>query len=869
MSSPDPAPGRLALTAPLSGLIVPLTEVPDPTFAEKMVGDGVSIDPTSEVLLSPCDGRVTLLHPAHHALTVTTPDGVEVLMHIGLETVGLKGRGFTPKVREGDEVTAGQPLIAFDAAYLARNAASLLTQIVISNGDKVYEYHPSAGRAEAGRTIVLELTLAGPPAGAAPSPPKDRAASAAGAGGEAASPELVILNPEGLHARPTAVLANSAKRFTAEIRLVKGDREANAKSVVAVMGLDVKRHDRVRIIADGLDAAEAVEALAAMIQSGLGENLHGRPKEAPAPAPAAPAPARSDEPGLLRGVSASTGLATGRIFQLRRAEIIVSEKGGDPEAERRALLAALEEAKKELAGLENKLRLSADVGKAAIFAAHQEILEDPELMTATLVGLDRGQSAAFAWRAAVQTQADTLKNLNNELLAGRANDVHDVGRRVLAKLTGQDDGPAPIPEEAILVAEDLTPSDVTGFDRHRVLGFCTTGGGATSHVAILARAAGLPAVAAIDRRALEAPDGTPAVLDGEKGELRLNPSAEEIERVRGLQRQADLDREKDLAEAARPAVTLDGHRFKVVANIGGLAEAKESVTQGGEGVGLLRSEFLFLERSEAPSEEEQGSVYQAIAKALGPERDLVVRTLDVGGDKPLAYLPLAPEVNPFLGVRGIRLNKVAPELFAAQVRAALTAAGFTRLHLMFPMIATVEEIREARAVVEREGEALKVQAPVAVGIMVEVPAAAMLAEGLAAEVDFFSIGTNDLTQYTLAIDRGHPSLAKMADGLHPAVLALIDRTVRGAHRHGKWVGVCGGLAGEPAAVPILLGLGVDELSVSVGSIAAVKAAIRRCRLDRCRGLAGEALARLTAAEVRALAGEFLEREREDDHVERV
>lgn len=846
--SPD---RKLQLLAPLSGRIVPLTEVPDPTFAEKMVGDGISIDPTSEVLVAPCDGRVTLLHPSRHALTVTTAEGVEVLIHIGLETVGLKGEGFIPKVREGDAVRAGDPLIAFDAAFLARRAVSLLTQMVISNGEKVREYHPAPpGPAEAGRTVALELVLVNASADAL----ADAPAPTAGAASE--SDDIIILNPQGFHARPAAVLVGGAKRFTAAVALVKDGREANAKSVVAVMGLDVKLHDRVRVRATGADAAEAITTLAALIRAGLGESLHGGPKDPEPPAPPKPAVKPSGDPKVLRGVSASPGLVTGTIFQLRTADIQVSDQGGDPATERQSLASALETAKKELGELENRLRLSADVGKAAIFAAHREILDDPELLDTVRAAIDQGRSAALAWREAYLAQAEILKNLKNELLAGRANDIMDVGRRVLVHLTGAQAGPAEIPDNSILVAEDLTPSDTASLDRRRVLGFCTTGGGATSHVAILARSAGLPAIAAIEARALDIPAGTPAVLDGDKGELRLDPGPEEMARVRGLQEAAAKTRENDLAEAAAPALTRDGQRLKVVANISGLAEAEESVTLGGEGVGLLRSEFLFLQRSAAPGEDEQAAVYTAIAKALGPERDLVVRTLDVGGDKPLAYLPLPPEANPFLGVRGIRLNMLGPELLTSQIRAILSAAPFSRLSIMFPMVSTVEEVRTARAIVEEQRAALRVTAPVAVGIMVEVPAAAVLAEGLAAEVDFFSIGTNDLTQYTLAIDRGHPRLAKMADGLHPGVLTLIDQTVRGAHRHGKWVGVCGGLAGEKAAIPILVGLGVDELSVSVSSLPAVKAAVRRLDVGECRALAAEALTRLTAAEVRDLAGRF-------------
>lgn len=841
------SPGRLKLIAPLSGLMLPLADVPDPTFAQKMVGDGVSIDPVSEFLLAPIGGKVTLLHKAHHALTITTDEGLEILIHIGLETVGLKGEGFTPKVAEGARVAAGDPLIAFDAALLSRRAASLLTQMVISNGDMVTGYHPATGHVEAGKTVVLELDLA---EGAA-------SAGAAGADDGIVGNDIVILNPNGFHARPTAVLANSAKRYTSDIKLLKGAQEANAKSVVSVMSLDVQKHDKVRVKAAGPDAAEAIEVLSALIESGLGESLHDEPKAPAAPPPPPPVVTPSDDPNLLRGVSASPGLATGRIFQLRNAEITVKEAGQGEAAEKEALNKALASSKKELEELHNQLRRSADVGKAAIFAAHQELLEDPELLSQTAEGMAHGQSAAFAWRAAFQAQAETLKKMKNELLAGRANDIRDVGRRVLEHLTGEKASTVEIPPDSILIAEELTPSDTASLDRRKVLGFCTTGGGATSHVAILARSAGLPAIAAIEGHVLDIPNGTLAILDGTRAELRLNPDEAEMTAIKALQAEAKVAREKELAVAAEAAITQDGQRIKVVANISGLAEAEESVTLGGEGVGLLRSEFLFLQRSDAPGEDEQAAVYTAVAKALGPERDLVVRTLDVGGDKPLAYLPMPPEINPFLGVRGIRLNLLGAELLTSQVRAILESAPYTNLCIMFPMVSSIEEVREAKAIVLAQKAALGITANVQVGIMVEVPSAAVLAAGLAAEVDFFSIGTNDLTQYTLAIDRGHPRLAKMADGLHPAVLSLIDQTVKGAHQHGKWVGVCGGLAGETAAIPILVGLGVDELSVSVSALPAVKAAVRRLRLSDCRELATRALSLLSATEVRSLAANFL------------
>ncbi|MDR1084907.1 MAG: phosphoenolpyruvate--protein phosphotransferase [Deltaproteobacteria bacterium] len=829
----------IVLSAPVSGPIVAIENVPDPTFAQKMVGDGIAIDPASEVLVSPCDGKITQLHSSRHALTVTTAEGVEVLMHIGLETVVLKGRGFTAKVAEGDTVRTGDELIVFDAEFIAHNASSLLTMMIIPNGELIASYRPAKGSALAGRTEVLILELA------------DSAGGRKAAGGEALLSEpIVILNRSGIHARPAAVLAAKAKLFSSDVRLVKDGKEANAKSVVAVMNLEVKQHDKILIKAAGADAQEAVDTLGPLLSSGLGENLYAPPPGRPVPPPLAPPKPVSEDPNILLGVSASPGLVTGQVFQLRHEEVRPDEDGRGFEPENQTLLEAIAVAQKELSVLQESMRQRSDTDKAAIFAAHQELLEDPELIEGARRLLHQGKSAAFAWSQSYKEQAESLAGLNNELLAGRANDIRDVGRRVLIHLTGGQ-RPAPaIPKNAVLIAQDLTPSDTAGLDKRTVVGFCTTGGSATSHASILARSMSISAIAAIEERALQIPNGTHVVLDGDKGQLRLNPSDQEMAEIKRIQEQAAATRAVELDEAAKPAVTLDGHRIKVVANIGGVADAEEVPALGGEGVGLLRSEFLFLQRPNPPQETEQEATYLAIAKILGPERDLVVRTLDVGGDKPLAYLPMPPEINPFLGVRGIRLNLLGTDLFRAQIRAVIKAAPYTRLHIMFPMVAGIQELRSAKAIVLEEKEALGVTDPVRIGIMVEVPSAAVLAEGLAKEADFFSVGTNDLTQYTLAIDRGHPRLAAMADALHPGVLRLIENTVIGAHKNGKWVGICGGLAGEILAVPVLVGLGVDELSVSVSSIPSIKAAVRKHRLPDCRQLATEVLSMMTAAEVR-------------------
>jgi multiphosphoryl transfer protein len=840
---------KIELIAPLSGVMVPLDTVPDPVFAQKMVGDGVSIDPTSDLLLSPLAGKVTQLHSAGHAATVTGDNGLEVLLHIGLDTVMLRGEGFTPLVKEGDSVVTGQPLIRFDPLVVGAKAVSLLTQMVVANGDLVIRYVPAQGLVRAGADVALTVELMDGPS----------ARTLNSEAGSAVSDEITLPNPAGLHARPAAVLAAAAKKYQSEIRLLRGEASVNAKSVVALMGLSTQFGDKVRIQATGPDAGEAASALARLVAAGSGEKTAHAPVSTVArlaALQATPAQARRDAPANaseFTGVAASPGLAIGKIVQFRQTVIDVVESGESPQRERARLESARREARQQIEAL--KARLT-DASKAQILDAHLELLDDPGINDLAIDAIDEGKSAGFAWRNAFENLARALEALDNPLLRERSGDIRDVGRRVLALLAGVERAPIELPAGSILIAGELSPSDTASLDRSKVLGFCTTTGGATSHVAILARSLGIPAICGIDERALQLADGALVVLDGSRGSLRCDPDAQALEQARAhIDRQAKR-REQERLAANKPAVTADGHRVEVVANIRNAQEARDAIAAGAEGVGLLRSEFLFDQRDTAPTEDEQAAEYCAVAEALGRERPLVIRTLDVGGDKPLSYLPLPGEDNPFLGLRGIRVSLDRPDLFRTQLRAMLRAVPFGNVHVMFPMVAAIEEVRAARQMLMEEAGARAGQ--VKVGAMIEVPSAALIAEPLAREVDFFSIGTNDLTQYTLAMDRGHPKLAKQADGLHPAVLRLIAMTVEGAHQHGKWVGVCGGIAADPMAVPVLVGLGVDELSVSVPAIGSVKAQLARFTTDEAKKLAARVLQLGTAAEVRALLAPYAE-----------
>jgi multiphosphoryl transfer protein len=842
----------LTLVAPVSGIIVPLDRVPDPVFAQRLVGDGIAIDPLDQRLVAPCNARVLQVHRAGHALTLSA-SGIEILVHVGLDTVKLNGKGFSSSVKAGDEVRTGDPLMTFDADFIATHAHSLLSPMLVTSMDRVASLRPRSGKVIAGRDVVVEVVIGAPGEGA----------SAQHKGDAVESEPIVVASETGLHARPAAVVAAAARKFTSDVRLVKNGHEANARSVVSIMALEVAGGDTITVVARGEDAGPAVAAIAQTLGTGLGGS-HGLARRARAgarraelgmPEPMIAAPASAERDGhLLRGVSASPGIAIGQVYQLRHDDAVLQERASDPNHERRALEAAIASAHLQLEALQARLATEADTDRAAIFAAHQELLEDPEVLDSAAASIRDGTTAAYAWRQAYTAQAERLLALRNPLLAGRAVDLRDVGRRVLHLLVGREETPHDIPADSIVVAEDLAPSDAASLDRTRVRAFCTTMGSATSHVAILARGLGIPAVAGIDPRVLDLRAGTRVVLDGDAGTVHPNPTSAEEAQVTQRQASAEKRRAAELAVASEAAVTTDGHRVEVVANIGNVDEARRVPEVGGEGVGLLRTEFLFMDRREAPTEDEQTKVYESIARALGPNRILVIRTLDVGGDKPLPYLSVGAEANPFLGERGIRLTLHRPEIFRPQVRAILRASRAGKVAIMFPMVSTLAEWRAGRDFVERERSALGLP-PIQIGIMVETSSAALLADRFAQEADFFSLGTNDLTQYTLAMDRTNPRLASQVDALHPAVLRLIERTVDGAHKHKRWVGVCGALAGDPAAVPVLIGLGVDELSVDVPIIPAVKARIRTLSLKECGITAQRALDASDAAEVRAIVSE--------------
>jgi phosphocarrier protein FPr len=671
--------------------------------------------------------------------------------------------------------------------------------------------------------------------------------------------EIVIQNQTGLHARPAKVLVNLAKQFKSDIHLQHKNKRVNAKSMVSVLTLGAVCGSEITVQVNGVDEEKAIAELESAFRAGLGDDLsQDESKIIPVKTEVSVKTSNAEEvsePGVIKGVGAAPGIAVGPVFHFKKAELDVDTIENLPETIQIGLDEALSRAKAQLAELHQQMTDKKLGAEAAIFEAHSELLDDPELMQAVHGHIGMGLNPAKAWKTAIDEQAASIAALDDPLLAARADDMHDVGRRVLRLMLGVTEKGCKPETPAIVLARELSPSDTASFDPEFVLGFGIVEGGPTSHIAILARALGLPAIVGVDESMLALEEKTPVILNGNDGTLTINPAADVLERAKITQRRWLEYRRFAQEQASQPAVSLDGVRVDVTANAGSVADAAEALHMGADGIGLLRTEFLFLERTTAPTEDEQFAVYNAVAETM-KTLPVIVRTLDIGGDKPLPYIHLKPELNPFLGERGIRLCLNRPELFREQLRAILRAAPSGNLKIMFPMVSDITELRQARAIIEELCRELNLPL-VQIGIMIEVPSAALMADIFAPEIDFFSIGTNDLTQYTLAVDRGNSALASKHDGLHPSVLRLIAHTIESAHKHGKRADICGELGSDSAAVPILLGLGMDELSVSIPSVPTVKAQVRSLKIADWQPIAREALNCSTAQEVRELVKKHL------------
>lgn len=569
---------------------------------------------------------------------------------------------------------------------------------------------------------------------------------------------------------------------------------------------------------------------------------------------------------MISGISVSPGIAFGKALILKEAPIVVNQKkisDDQIDSEINRFIAGREKAIAQLKTIKKTAEKNLGEEKAEIFEGHIMLLEDEELEQEIFSFIKKEHKTAdAAAQKVIEEQATALEELNDEYLKERAADVRDIGKRLLKNILGLpivDLGS--ITEEVILVAADLTPSETAQLNLKKVLGFITDIGGRTSHTSIMARSLEIPAIVGTSNATKNIQPNDYLVLDALNNHIYQNPSDSEIDKLKQikdeyLREKSELAKLKDL-----PAITLDGHQVEVCANIGTVRDVEGAERNGAEGVGLYRTEFLFMDRNNLPSEEEQFQAYKAVAEAMGPQA-IIIRTMDIGGDKDLPYMNLPKEENPFLGWRAIRISLDRKEILHAQLRAILRASAFGHLRIMFPMVISVEEIRtlkEELAILKQQltEEKHAFDQSIEVGIMIETPAAAVIAHHLAKEVDFFSIGTNDLTQYTLAVDRGNDLISHLYNPMSPSVLKLIKQVIDASHAEGKWTGMCGELAGDERATLLLLGMGLDEFSMSAISIPTIKKIIRNANFKDAETLAEQALNQPTAKELMDLVETFI------------
>ena len=656
---------------------------------------------------------------------------------------------------------------------------------------------------------------------------------------------FTVENPHGLHARPAARLVSEVRTLDALVQLrnlTTGAGPVPAASLSRVATLGAVRGHEVEVRASGPQAHEAVEHLLTLATRRFDET----DEDAVEVRPAAPA----DRPGVGVPLPASPGIAIGPV---RRLTVVPGEAGpeqppAEPAAEWRRVVEAVATARR---GIEHARVLTArEVGasQAGIFDAHLLLLSDAEMLAEVKSRLASGAGAVAAWTGCLAEVEAQWAKLPDPYLRQRAADVRAVGEQVLRALTGQTE--RRMTDSGVLVASDLTPAETAALDLDLVAGVILADGSPTSHAAILARGRGIPVIVSAGQGVLELTEGTTVVVDGSTGELHVAPSADLLDEYRQRASEAAELSARQLSLAGQPATSRDGTAFTVAANLGSVADARAALVAGADGAGLVRTEFIFLDRAEAPTVEEQQAVYDEIAEAMGGRR-VTLRSLDVGGDKPLSYLPVPVEANPFLGQRGIRLSLEHRELLHDQLAAMCETARRFPIDIMFPMVSTPGELIDARRVLTEAAGPSGLPEGLRVGTMIEVPAAALKIEAFLPHLDFVSIGTNDLTQYTMAAERGNGSVAALSDPLDPGVLRLIDHVCRAA-RGRIDVAVCGEAASDDLAIPVLAGLGVHELSVAPAAVPRVKEAVRQLDVERCAALAATAMSLADADDVRKL-----------------
>jgi phosphocarrier protein len=827
---------QYTLLAPTSALVVPITEVPDPVFAQNMLGLGVAFNPLGNELCAPITGKIIQCAPTAHAVTIEAAEGVELLMHFGIDTVMLKGDGITMLVKEGDWVEAGTPLIRFDRSQIEARVPSLITPIIAIGSTPLHIAYLASGSLAQGEVLAILSTEA------ASLSPEIQAKALPTSSDETYSIQALLALENGLHARPATKLKKMASdaQVTASLINTSG-QEADVQRLTALLNLGLAAGDTVTVKVCGPNSQTVAEAMQLLLETPEGVANHSSGTDTP------PLLANDITAGLFRGVTASHGLALGALRPFIFSLPTYPEEGVSIAHETSLFTEKLTQFKTQL---NYAMHAAAkDTDKAAILDAHLALLDDDSLSDDCLKYIQQGKSAAFAWKTCLEERIAVFHQSNSQVIRERAADLRDLQLQLLQLLLGiptAHKGIDPSLAGAIVVADDLTPSQMMALAHIKPAGICLAKGGATSHVSVLCRGAAIPCLVGMGPSILTLSFdlNASALLNASEGLLEANPSADRLAAIKVLMNETLKANETANQNAQLPAISLDKVHIHVAANITHGEEAQRAFSMGADAIGLFRSEFLFLDRQDSPSIEEQRLEYQAAVDGM-QGKPVIIRMLDIGADKQLPWLDLGHCPNPALGIRGTRLIELHSQLITDQleallsVKAPLLPNGQSALQIMLPMVSDVNDVLAIRKHIELSINRLNLrQRPdfvtPQIGVMIEVPSAALMAGQLARVADFFSIGTNDLTQYTLAMDREEPKLGAKLDVLHPAVLQLIHLTCLAAQETGIPVGVCGASAGDDIAALVLAALGVTELSVETQRLASIKAKLRAANLAAIR-----------------------------------
>ncbi|MGC8979339.1 phosphoenolpyruvate--protein phosphotransferase [Caldisericum sp.] len=792
---------------------------------------------------------------------VYSDDGVLVLMDLGSAIMTVQMfLEMLPEEKREKIALSNAPLVEGAIAAVVASAQGFKLQEVKNASEKILSV-PKLGEEISSKKVVAQAEEV------------DKTE------GNLISIEVVVPNPVGLHARPASLFVQEASKFKSKITIQnisanKPPVDAKSMMEVAFQGT-AKKGEKLRITAQGEDAKQAIDTLKKLVESGFGEMDVTSTNVKPLGKPVTESEnlvkdAQINAEGSipyetleLSGIPASPGYVVAPAFLFMEISFDVEKRTiADVEEEINKLDEAVNKAISEIDSIRKKVEENGNKNEAQIFEFHKMILQDKNLIGEIKKKISNEKvNAEYAVKEVFEEWRIKFEKLNDAYMKLRAADIKDIGDRVISILTGKKkQSMSSIKEPVIIVAKDLSPSDTALLEKDKVKGILTALGGSTSHTSILAKMWGIPAVVGAGDQVLSITSGTLVAIDGMNGKVVINPKADLKVEFEKKEEERIENENKVLKHAFEPAITTDGKQVEVVANIGDIPSAYDALKFGAEGIGLLRTEVLYLERQNAPDEDEQYNFYKQIGEIIG-KRPLIIRTADIGGDKPLPYLKFPNESNPFLGLRAVRLYFEQPDFFLTQIKAILRAAVGFNFKIMLPMISSVDEVVRVKNLIEQAKDELLKEGKefnhrVDLGIMVEIPSAAILADKIVEEVDFFSIGSNDLTQYTLAVDRGNESVSSYYQPFSPALFRLFKMVIDAAHTQGKWAGLCGELAGERDAVPVLLGLGLDEFSMSPRSIPSVKALIRSLNYEKTKSFGENVLNAKNEKEVKELIRVF-------------